>query len=309
MALLDRVAGAPISWGICEVPGWGVQLPVERVLSEMSEIGLTHTELGALGWLPGDVESLNQVLELHGLALLGGFVPLTLHDPVQAEATRAAAHEAATLLAGAGARFFVTAVTPSPEEFHHIDLDEVEWAHLCEMLAEIEDLVAGYGLDQVVHPHVDTVIERADEVQRLLADTTVQICLDTAHLAIGGTDIVDLVRSHGRRVGLVHLKDVDMAVAEDLGSGGLSLMEAVQRGVFLPLGRGGLPIAEIVDSLERSRTDLWYVLEQDTAITDGDPSATAGPKVDVCESIDFLRSLDPVSTASGGGTGTPTQEG
>ncbi|MYK75162.1 MAG: inosose dehydratase, partial [Acidimicrobiaceae bacterium] len=27
-ALLDRVATAPISWGVCEVPGWGYQLPV-----------------------------------------------------------------------------------------------------------------------------------------------------------------------------------------------------------------------------------------------------------------------------------------
>ena len=37
---LDRVASAPISWGICEVPGWGEQLPSERVLSEMAGLGL-----------------------------------------------------------------------------------------------------------------------------------------------------------------------------------------------------------------------------------------------------------------------------
>ena len=23
----DKIAGAPISWGVCEVPGWGYQLP------------------------------------------------------------------------------------------------------------------------------------------------------------------------------------------------------------------------------------------------------------------------------------------
>ena len=38
MSFLDRVAGAPISWGVCEVPGWGVQLPAERVLSEMRDV-------------------------------------------------------------------------------------------------------------------------------------------------------------------------------------------------------------------------------------------------------------------------------
>ena len=33
-----RIAGAPISWGVCEVPGWGYQLPVDRVLREMAEV-------------------------------------------------------------------------------------------------------------------------------------------------------------------------------------------------------------------------------------------------------------------------------
>ena len=47
---LSRVASAPISWGICEVPGWGAMLPTPRVLSEMSGLGLTATELGAPGF-------------------------------------------------------------------------------------------------------------------------------------------------------------------------------------------------------------------------------------------------------------------
>jgi len=24
--MLERLAGAPISWGVCEVPGWGLEL-------------------------------------------------------------------------------------------------------------------------------------------------------------------------------------------------------------------------------------------------------------------------------------------
>ena len=26
MTTADKIAGAPISWGVCEVPGWGYQL-------------------------------------------------------------------------------------------------------------------------------------------------------------------------------------------------------------------------------------------------------------------------------------------
>ena len=43
---LSRVASAPISWGICEVPGWGAMLPTPRVLAEMSGMGMTATEFG-----------------------------------------------------------------------------------------------------------------------------------------------------------------------------------------------------------------------------------------------------------------------
>ena len=53
--MIDRIAAAPISWGICEVPGWGLQMSPSRILGEMAELGITKTELGALGWLPDDL--------------------------------------------------------------------------------------------------------------------------------------------------------------------------------------------------------------------------------------------------------------
>ena len=44
MSLLDRIAAAPISWGVCEVPGWGYQLGPEQVLAEMAAVGVRATE-------------------------------------------------------------------------------------------------------------------------------------------------------------------------------------------------------------------------------------------------------------------------
>ena len=51
-----RIAGAPISWGVCEVPGWGYQLGPDQVLAEMREVGLLATELGPDGFLPHSAE-------------------------------------------------------------------------------------------------------------------------------------------------------------------------------------------------------------------------------------------------------------
>ena len=102
--------GAPISWGICEVPGWGEQLPVDRVLTEMRSVGLTATELGAIGWLPTDPAELKAVLDDHDVHVVGAFVPLTCHDPARRERTLAEAEEMAALLQDIGAENFVTAV-------------------------------------------------------------------------------------------------------------------------------------------------------------------------------------------------------
>src|SRR3954467_9266147 len=79
-ALMDRLVGAPISWGVCEVPGWGLQLGPERVLEEMAQLGLRHTELGALGWLPLDGRAVKEQLDRHALDLVAGFVPVVVHE-------------------------------------------------------------------------------------------------------------------------------------------------------------------------------------------------------------------------------------
>jgi inosose dehydratase len=65
--LVDRTAGAPISWGVCEVPGWGLQLPPDRVLGEMGALGLTATELGPDDYLPSAPDDLRDLLTHHGL--------------------------------------------------------------------------------------------------------------------------------------------------------------------------------------------------------------------------------------------------
>ena len=57
-----RVAAAPISWGVCEVPGWGLMLPPERVLAEMAALGFKATELGPVGYLPLDPSALSAEL-------------------------------------------------------------------------------------------------------------------------------------------------------------------------------------------------------------------------------------------------------
>ena len=298
-ALLDRVSTAPISWGVCEVPGWGYQLPVDRVLAEIAAAGFTHTELGSLGYLPTRPAELRATLDSHGLRLLGGFVPLVLHDPRRAAETRAAAARWAELIGGAGGRYFVSCGVSHPDQWRREPLTDPEWASLCDSLAEIDELVDSHGLVQVFHSHFGSVVETDAELARVLEGSEVALVLDTAHVTLGGTDVLELLDRYAHRVGLVHLKDLDPALGARLTAGELSLMEAVQRGLFPPLGRGGVAITEIVARLEESGRDLWYVLEQDAAIAEGDLSAVAWLRRNADLSLDFLRGLVPARAGSG----------
>jgi inosose dehydratase len=290
--LTDRIAGAPISWGVCEVPGWGLQLGVDRVLREMHELGLRATELGAIGWLPTDPDPLRALLDANELRLVGAFVPLVCHEPDRRQETLDGAESMAQLLAAVEAETFVTAVVTDPADWRHEPMTATQWDHVFAMLDEIDAIVERHHLRQVVHPHVNTLVETGDEIDRLLDDSAVSMCLDTGHVTIGGGDPLEIAERAPSRVGLVHLKDVRTAVADRLNAGEVGLMEAVQSGLFAPLGDGDVPIADVVTTLERNGYGGRYVLEQDVAITDGEPPAGDGPVRDVAKSVTYLRSVE-----------------
>jgi inosose dehydratase len=287
-----RLAGAPISWGVCEVPGWGLMLPPERVFAEMASLGLTATELGPIGYLPFEPAAIREALDRHGLRLVGGFVPLVLHHRDLAPA-RVAAERSAAVLAGAGADTFNAAVVADDDWGMPQPLDRDGWATLARNLAEIDDVVAQQGLALALHPHAGTQVQTAGEVERLLATSDAGWCLDTGHLVIGGVDPAEFVRRHGDRIVHAHLKDVDAAIAERLRAGELSLVQATQAGLFRPLGRGDARIDEVIDLLQGSGYERWLVLEQDTALTGEEPPVGSGPVTDVRTSIEYLHSLAP----------------
>jgi inosose dehydratase len=288
----QRLAAGPISWGVCEVPGWGLQLEPDRVFAEMTELGIGATELGPLGWLPLDGREARAVLDRYGLKLVGGFVPVVVHEPDLAPVLEGA-RTAAAQLADAGADVFVAATVQDAAWSAPVALDDDGWKRAGEHLRTLADLAAEHGLELVLHPHAGTVLETARDVERALAHTDVAWCLDTGHLVIGGVDPVAFVREHGDRIGHVHFKDVDAALAARLRAGELTLMQAVQAGLFRPLGEGDARIDEVVRGLDDVGYERWLVLEQDLAITGSEPPVGGGPGLDVAKSIEFLSTLAP----------------
>lgn len=291
MAFIERVASAPISWGICEVPGWGAMLPTRRVLAEMSGLGMPATELGAPGFLPTDPEAIKAELAEYDMTLMGGFTPLVLHNKSERAAAIAEATRVAKLFQAAGATKFVTAVVQDMDWSEPQPLTADENKHLIEMFGVVDDICEEHGLEQVLHSHVQTIVETKDDVDRVLDQCDVHWCLDTGHLAIGGVDPVQFAKDAFDRVGHVHLKDVNMALVPQVLSREVTLMNATQSGLFTPLGQGDVDIAGVIQALEARGYDGWYVIEQDVALTDGLPPEGEGPISKVTASMEFLRSV------------------
>jgi inosose dehydratase len=288
VSVLDRLAGGPISWGVCEVPGWGAELSPDRVLAEMRELGIRATEAGPDGYLGSDAADVRSLLERHGLELLGGFLPVVLHDREEHDESLASAERVATLFAETGATFLVSAIVGDLSWPARFELSDAQWRSVFEGLARIDDVAAAHGLRHVTHPHWRTLVERPADVWRVLEDSDVLLCLDTGHLVLGGTNPVELARDGGDRIAHVHLKDVREEVAVRLRGGEFDLVTAVQAGLFQPLGEGSAPVAETVSALEEEGYAGWYVLEQDCALPTADIPAGQGPIEDVRRSIAFL---------------------
>jgi inosose dehydratase len=287
--IMDRVAAAPISWGVCEVPGWGHQLTPEQVLPEMSAVGIVATEFGPEGFLPLDPQAKADTLRELGLKAVGGFVPAVLHDRdhdplpgIDRELDGYVATGAGTLiLAGVSG---LDGYDTRPE------LDDAAWQVLFNNLNRIVERSLERSVNTVLHPHVGTMIESKTDVERILSGSTVPLCLDTGHLLIGGTDPVELAKAVPERITHTHLKDVDVAFAERVQAGEVTYTDAVRDGMYRPLGLGDIDIAAIIDVLEANGYQGWYTMEQDTILTG--PPAGEGPIADVRASVEYLRDLN-----------------
>ncbi|QGN59548.1 TIM barrel protein [Nostocoides sp. HKS02] len=281
----DRIAGAPISWGVCEVPGWGHQLEPSVVLAQMAELGLAATEFGPDGFLPAASEDKVRVLADHGLEAVGQFLPVVLHDPGHDPVPEV--DLAMDALVAAGASTVVLAAATGAEGYDARPvLDEPGWTTLLANLDRLATAATSRGLVATLHPHVGTMVETGEDTDRVLAGSSIGLCLDTGHLLIGGGDPVAVAQRHPGRIAHVHLKDVRLDWAQRVRSREVTYTEAVAGGMYVPLGEGDVDLGAIVSALEDHGYAGWYVLEQDTILAG--PPQGEGPAADVATSLDFL---------------------
>ena len=287
-----KIAGAPISWGVCEAPGWGHQMGAERVLREMSELGLGATEFGPAGFLPGEAKARSEVLNSLSMEAIGGFFPIVIHradhDPLPEVLEELKSYKAT------GAYELVIAANTGVDGYDEKrpQLDENGWNILFKNLNRIREACEAQGVDAVLHPHFGTMIETRDDVMQVIQGSNIKFCLDTGHMFLGGTDPVLFSQNYSDRVGHVHMKDVNGELAEKVRNGQISYFTGVSKNLYVPLGQGDIDMRQVVKNLvEGAGYTGWFVLEQDLTLST-EPLSGVCPIESVRKSVEFLRALE-----------------
>lgn len=272
-----RLATAPVTWGVefADAPG---NPPWPLFLDEVEQSGISALELGPIGYLPEDPAQLRDALQSRALTVVGSYVIEDLSDPATPDMALSRVRRACGAVAAAGGSVLVIIDRPGGERAatagrsaHSRRLAGGAWNTLLGSIDRITGMAEDFGLRPAVHPHAGTYIEYEDEIERLLADSSVGLCLDTGHLEYSGTPAHDAIARYCDRIVHIHLKDVDRAVLERVRREEIGFRESVELGIFCPLGRGVVDLRAVMEALDRARYQGFTTIEQDRAPGSGSP--------------------------------------
>jgi inosose dehydratase len=269
-----HVANAPLSYGAFEMTvGTDFAVPDPgRILEAIGAAGYEGTDLGPPGYL-GEGDVLAERLAANRLQIVGGFVPLRFseeEDVTGLEHTldlfdAAGATGARPVLCDAGGPERIANPGRGGEE-PALRLDDARWRKLVFNVERAAEIARDRGYEPVFHHHTSTYVEGVPEIERFLDDTDVELLLDSGHLLVAGGDPVQALADWRERIGAIHIKDVRMAVLQQVKTERADTLTAWRRGLFCALGQGDVDLDGFCAALDGY--DGWVVVEQDRVLDD-----------------------------------------
>jgi inosose dehydratase len=142
------------------------------------------------------------------------------------------------------------------------ELTAEEWNTVGTGLAELSKIAAGKGISLGYHPHMQTVVQSADQLATLAdAAPELNFTIDTGHMRLSGADPCDILETYIDRTVHLHVKNVRDRVADTARAGSMGFEFAVVEGVFTVPGDGGIDFPRVFDILKRNNYNGWLVVE------------------------------------------------
>jgi inosose dehydratase len=268
MKMAIQVGIAPDSWGVW-FPQHEKQTPWNRCLDEMKEAGYDGIELGPWGYFPNTAPELKKELQNRSLQLVAGTVGGNFLDDDSVDEMCKTIDDIAGLLKSFPDAKYIVLLPPMYTDLEtgaiamNPNLSEAEWKKYCANVQRAADEAAKYGLIGAFHPHVDSHVQTEEQIERLLADTDVQLCFDTGHHVYGGGEPVSFYKKHADRIPYIHLKDCDLQVKAKMDAEKWSFAKAVTEDIMVEPGKGSIDFAAFYDALVEKGYHGWCVVEQD----------------------------------------------
>lgn len=290
-----KIGTCPDSWGVW-FPQDDQQVGWQTCLDEMAKAGYQALELGPWGYLPTDAATLRQELEVRGLDLVSTTImsDLTSQANIDQVILPTVDQMAQLLAAFPDTKTIILMDNTysdlwSGELTSPIQLDDTTWKVLSDGVRQIRDYARDqYGLTVYFHPHGETHVETEDQIERLLSEVDIDLCLDTGHHAYAGGNPVEFLRRHIGRIKYLHIKDCDPAIRAEKDRESLSFSAAIDHGIMVEAGRGSVDFAAIRDILKAHAFDGWAIVEQDMYPAPADrPLRVAKRTLDYLNGIHF----------------------
>jgi sugar phosphate isomerase/epimerase len=155
--------------------------------------------------------------------------------------------------------------------------DEGRLDRLIEILGEAAEVLRAEGVRAGLHNHVGTWVETEREIDRVLGaldPALLGASFDVGHLVWAGIDPVAVLTRYADRLVDVHVKDLDLAVAEASRAIPTGYDEASARGLFREPGTGGIDLDAVLAALPDGFPG-WVIIEIDRTVMDPLESARA----------------------------------
>ncbi|WP_338448131.1 sugar phosphate isomerase/epimerase [Niallia oryzisoli] len=264
-----KIGTAPDSWGVW-FPQNEKQIPWERCMDEMAQSGYEGIELGPWGYLPNDYEQLKEELAKRNLKLTA----TTLVGDLTSDEKTSELIALLDAMAGLQLRFptakYVVLIDDcytdlfTGELIRPKVLNDAEWDKFIKNINRIKNHAkAKYGLQVVFHPHAQSHVETEEEIERLLRDTDIDLCLDTGHHAYADGDPVAFMHKHHARIPYLHIKSCDLKVREKMQKEGWSFAKAVSEDVMCEPELGVVDMEAFFEVLQDIQYNGWAIVEQD----------------------------------------------
>jgi inosose dehydratase len=215
-----------------------------RATREIGEAGYAGVELFDANLVDheDDIAGFRAMLQAAGVSLVAVYSGGNYIFPDILEEELWRAEKAARLAAEAGAEHLVVGGGAK----RSTGVRDGDHERLAASLDRVCDIAERHGLKAHFHPHLTTIAENPEQIEKVFARSRIDFCPDTAHLAAGGGDPAALIRRYAERISYVHLKGWQKTPF-----------------AFTPLGEGDLDMAPIVQALVDIRYRGWVTVELD----------------------------------------------